>query len=58
MAAKKEKKEKEKKIDLTQHEYRFNRLGLSERVKRAIIRALILIIPIILIAYWLIKVSK
>lgn len=58
----KRKKEDEKEVsrdlDMAQHEYRFNKLGLSERVKRVFIKALVLIIPVILIVYWLIKVSK
>ncbi len=53
-----EKKMKEKKIDMAQHEYRFNLLGLSERVKRIIIRFLILFVPVILIIYWILKTQK
>ncbi len=55
---KKEKKIMEKKIDMAQHEYRFNMLGLSERVKRIIKRFLILLVPVILIIYWILKTQK
>lgn len=55
---KREKKIAEKKIDMAQHEYRFNMLGLSERVKRIIIRLLILLVPVILIIYWILKTQK
>lgn len=55
---KEDEKEVNRELDMTQHEYRFNRLGFSERVKRIFIRVLVLIIPVILIVYWLIKVSK
>jgi|GEM_PF-1406579 uncharacterized membrane protein YqjE len=51
----KKKSEREiiKRINMAEHDMRLKSLGVSERASRMFIRALIIIIPLALIAFWL-----
>lgn len=42
-----------KKINMAEHDMRLKSLGVSERASRLFVRALIIIIPLALIAFWL-----
>ncbi len=50
----KKKSEREiiKRINMAEHDMRLKSLGVSERASRMFIRALIIIIPLALIAFW------
>ena len=55
MAKTKKKKAKTRKINMVQHELQLRSIGMSERVKKLIIRAVLILIPVILIIYWFAK---
>jgi len=57
MARKKGKKKAERKIDMAEHEYRLKTIGLSDRAVKLLVRSLILIVPVILIVYWIMKTA-
>jgi uncharacterized membrane protein (DUF106 family) len=52
-AGKKNDKEIIKKINMAEHDMRLKSLGLSDRAARFLIRAVIVIIPLAFIAFWL-----
>ncbi|MFP4466964.1 MAG: hypothetical protein ACLFP1_07930 [Candidatus Goldiibacteriota bacterium] len=49
------KKNKEKKIDMSYHEYKMRSLGLSQRARKLMIRLLLLSVPVIFIAFIIVK---
>lgn len=49
------KKHKEKKIDMAEHEYNVRVMGISERAKKIIVRLIIFGVPVLLLAYYIIK---
>jgi hypothetical protein len=52
----KAKKEKiTRNINMVEHELRLKSIGLSERVKKLILRAVLILIPVMLIIYWFSK---
>lgn len=51
----KTKKTKTRKINMVEHELQLRSIGLSERVKKLIIRGALILIPFFLIVYWLVK---
>lgn len=61
MAKVNRKKDEDKKlirnINMVEHELRLRSIGLSERVKKNILRAVLILIPVMLIIYWFIKVK-
>ena len=48
----------ERNIDMTDHMHRIKALGLSERAVKKLVRIIILLIPVLLIVFWLIKTAK
>lgn len=49
----KAKKEKiTRNINMVEHELRLKSIGLSERVKKLILRAVLILIPVMLVIYW------
>jgi uncharacterized membrane protein YqjE len=52
-AKKKSEREIIKRINMAEHDMRLKSLGVSERASRLFVRALIVIIPLALIAFWL-----
>jgi hypothetical protein len=55
MAKKGKKKEITRNINMAEHELRVRSIGMSERLKKNIIRTLIILIPVILFIYWIAK---
>jgi len=49
------KKNKEKKIDMSYHEYKMKSLGLSHRARKLMMRLLLLAIPVVFIVFMIIK---
>ncbi len=49
---KKEKKIKERNMDLAEHDYRIKSIGVPQRVRRIILRAVIIALPVIALIYW------
>lgn len=43
-------------INMAEHEMRLKSIGLSERVKKLILRAVLILIPVMLVIYWIAKV--
>lgn len=58
MTKKGKKKNFEKKLDMTEHDYRLKMLGFSSRITRFIIRTILIIIPIMIFLIWLAKAMK
>ncbi len=53
--ARAEKKKITRNINMVEHELRLKSIGLSERVKKLILRAVLILIPLMLIIYWFSK---
>ena len=53
--AKAKKKKISRNINMVEHELRLKSIGLSERVKKLIFRAVLILIPVMLIIYWFSK---
>ncbi|MEI7542739.1 MAG: hypothetical protein WCJ94_05755 [bacterium] len=45
-------------INMAEHEMRLKSIGFSERVKKLILRAVLIIIPVMLVIYWIAKTHK
>ena len=54
---KKDKKDKARKIDMAEHDYKIRLLGLSERAGKIIVRLSILAILAALVVFWIMKTS-
>lgn len=46
-----------RKIDMVEHDLRLKSIGLSERVKKFVLRVFFILIPVILIIYWFSKIK-
>lgn len=55
MAKTKKSKAKTRKINMVEHDLKLRSIGMSERVKKLILRAILVLIPVMLIIYWLAK---
>ena len=55
MAKTKKKKAKTRNINMVEHELRLKSIGMTERMKKLLIRAALILIPVILIIYWFAK---
>jgi len=49
------KKSNTRKLDMAEHDYRLKSMGLQERAVKKMLRIFILIIPVALIAIWIIS---
>ncbi len=58
MAKAKKAKKVVKKLDIAEHEHRIWALGLSERAKRLIFRATLILIPLMFLVYWILRTAK
>ncbi len=55
---KKRKREKERKIDMSYHDYKIKSLGMSDRAKKHAVRFFVFILPLAFLIFWLIKTMK
>ena len=52
---KKDVKIKERKMDLAEHDYRIKSIGIPHRVRKIIIRAVVIALPLLALLYWYMK---
>jgi hypothetical protein len=46
---------KERNMDLAEHDYRIKSIGIPHRVRKIIIRAVVIALPVLALLYWFMK---